>query len=73
MAASSPTLQFMALAAGASAVASTPLQRALEYLAAARAEVDKLILADDDDTLDMRVYHGAKLLDDAATLLGGEP
>jgi hypothetical protein len=30
-------------------------------------------MADHDDTLGLRIYHGAQFLDDAATVLGGEP
>ena len=45
----------------------------LEHLAAARKELDRMILEDHNDSLDLRIYHGAQLLDDATTVLGGGP
>jgi len=57
----------------AAADVDTPLTRVLRHLAAARTELDRLILADVGDTLDMRVHHGAALLGDAMTLLGSAP
>lgn len=57
----------------ASASGKPSLVTVLEHLAAARKELDRLILDDHHDSLDLRIYHGAQLLDDAATVLGGGP
>ena len=65
------TLAFYAL--GAPPHEPPSLIKVLEHVAAARKELDRFIAADHDDTLDLRVYHGAQFLDDAATVLGGEP
>jgi len=42
----------------------------LERIAEARHALDRLILEDHDDSLDLRVHHSARLLNDAAAVLG---
>lgn len=68
----SATLGFYAMVAPPSRE-PPPLIKVLEHLAAARKELDRLIAADHGDTLDLRIYRGAQLMDDAATVFGGEP
>jgi len=66
----SATMQFYRDAA----VGSKPsIATVLERVAEARQALDRLILEDHNDSLDLRIYHGAQLLDDAAAVLGDVP
>ena len=45
----------------------------LERIAEARLALDRLILEDHNDGLELRIHHGARLLSDAAAVLGDGP